>query len=51
MNYRIGYMATDSLQNANSNFAGELAKNLVVGLTVSFAAISQFMVQDEGPLQ
>jgi SulP family sulfate permease len=33
-------MATDSLQDSNSNFAGELAKNLVAGLAVSFVAIS-----------
>jgi SulP family sulfate permease len=33
-------MASDSLQTPNSNFAGELAKNLVAGLAVSFVAIS-----------
>ena len=33
-------MATDSSQNSNSNFAGELAKNLVAGLAVSFVAVS-----------
>ena len=43
-------MATDSLPKSNPNFAGELAKNLVAGLTVSFVAISQFAVQNEGPL-
>ena len=39
-------MATDSLQNSNQNIAAELAKNLVAGLTVTFVAISQFVVQD-----
>ena len=33
-------MATDSLPDSNSNFAGELSKNLVAGLAVSFVAIS-----------
>jgi len=33
-------MAADSLPNSNPNFAGELAKNLVAGLAVSFVAIS-----------
>ena len=33
-------MATDSLQNSKSNFAGELVRNLVAGLAVSFVAIS-----------
>jgi len=33
-------MATESLQESNSSFAGELAKNLVAGLAVSFVAIS-----------
>ena len=33
-------MASDSLQNSNQNFVGELARNLVAGLTVSFVAIS-----------
>ncbi len=33
-------MASDSLQDSNQNFVGELAKNLVAGLTVSFVAIS-----------
>ena len=33
-------MATDSLQKYNRDFAVELAKNLVAGLTVSFVAIS-----------
>ena len=33
-------MTTDPLQNSNSHFAGELAKNLVAGLAVSFVAIS-----------
>ena len=44
-------MATDSLQNSNPNFAGELDRNVVAGLTVSFVAISQFVVQDGGPPQ
>ena len=43
-------MATDFLPKSLPNFAGELAKNLVAGLTVSFVAISHFAVQNEGPL-
>ena len=33
-------MATDSLKTGNQNFAGELARNLIAGLAVSFVAIS-----------
>ena len=44
-------MASDSLQKTNENFVAELAKNLVAGLTVSFVAIGQFVVRDEGPPQ
>jgi SulP family sulfate permease len=33
-------MAADSLPNSSPNFAGELTKNLVAGLAVSFVAIS-----------
>ncbi len=44
-------MASESLQNSNQNFVAELVKNLVAGLAVSFVAISQFVVQDGGPLQ
>jgi SulP family sulfate permease len=33
-------MASDSLQNPNQSFIGELTKNLVAGLAVSFVAIS-----------
>ena len=51
MNCRVGYMASDSLQKSNHNLVAELAKNLVAGLAVSFVAISQFVVQDGGPLQ
>ena len=43
-------MATASLPKSNQNFAGELARNLVAELTVSFVAISQFAVQNEAPL-
>ena len=50
INCGIGYMATDFLPKSLPNFAGELAKNLVAGLTVSFVAISHFAVQNEGPL-
>ena len=42
---------TDSLQNSHQNIVAELAKNLVAELTVTFVTISQFVVQDEGPLQ
>ena len=44
-------MASDSLQKPDQNFVAELAKNLVAGLTVSFVAISQFVIRDEGPSQ
>jgi hypothetical protein len=44
-------MASDSLQKSNHNLVAELVKNLVAGLAVSFVAISQFVVQDGGPLQ
>ena len=42
---------TDSLQNSHQNIVAELAKNLVAELTVTFVTISQFVVQDGGPLQ
>ena len=44
-------MASDSLQTSNQYFVAELAKNHVTGLTVSFVAIGQLVVRDEGPPQ